>query len=327
MNKPEPVYLLLGPEEGKKNAFVAEIREALTRLLGEPPEEYHYYLFETPMRDVVSLLRNASLFAPQKLVICRGAEEVKKKDDISLLAEYAKKPAADGVLILETAETRIEKKIEDAAGSIGKKIFWELFESDKKSWVVNYFRSRKTHITSEAVELFLELVENTTQEMEREARSLTFFLGENAEVTEKDVETYLYHSKQETVFTLFDAICRRNIEAAFEILTKLLREGEDNPIPVLTSQFRTLLSFSLLLGQNYSVEDASGSLKISGKRRQKTFTDGAHSYTTQELQHIMLLCAGFDEKLRSGMNDIHNRLVEFFLYSVMALKGGNFLQV
>mgnify|MGYP001009878331 FL=1 len=69
MTKTEPVYLLLGPETGLKNAFLGEIRDAAAKSRGEPPEEHRFYAFETPVQDVVSLLRNASLFSSSKLVV------------------------------------------------------------------------------------------------------------------------------------------------------------------------------------------------------------------------------------------------------------------
>jgi DNA polymerase-3 subunit delta len=331
MNKPEALYLLLGPEAGEKNAFIDEVRKALTRLGTNPPEEYRFYSFETPIQEIIALLRNASLFASHKLVIYHGAHDISKKDDITLLAEYAKKPSKENVLLLVSDKTSVEKKVADCAGPAGTKKFFELFENKKKSWVINCFHRHKARINDDAAELFLELVENNTQELEKECRSLCFFLGENAEVTAADIETYLYHSKQETVYSLFDFMCGLDLEGALEILTKLLLESGEDSKPVnllggLLWQFRALLSFSLLLAKNFSPAEAFSQLKIFNNRRnQRVYAAGVKNFSLRELENIIVLCAHFDEELRSVPNEQRNLVIEIFLYCVVARKGVNIL--
>jgi DNA polymerase-3 subunit delta len=331
MNKPGALYLLLGPEVGEKNAFIDEIREALTRLGKSPPEEYRFYSFETPIKDIVVLLRNGSLFAAHRLVIYHGAHDISKKEELTLLAEYAQKPSQEDVLVLVSDRSTVEKKIADCVGPAETKKFFELFEDKKKSWVINCFRRYKARISDDAVELFLGLVENNTQELEKECRSLCFFLGENAEVTAADIETCLYHSKQETVYSLFEFICGLDLEGALEILTKLfLESGEENkPVNLLGGlvwQFRNLLSFSLLLAKNFSPAEAFSRLKIFNSRRnQRVYAAGAKNFSVRELENIVVLCACFEEELRCASAEQRNRAFELFLYCVVARKGINIL--
>lgn len=326
---PAPLYLLLGPETGKKNAFIADIRAALAREAGEALEEYHFYAFETPMQEVVNILRNACLFASRKLVLFSCAEDIRKKDDLVLLAEYAKNPSKDGVLVFTSDGFQVDKKISDCAGANGTRKFWELYDSEKKGWVVNCFQRRKVRIGSDAAELFLELVENTTVEFERECANLCLFKGENSEVTCADIETYLYHSRPETVFSLFQTICALNLEMSLEILGKLLLEGESKPAGLLAGllwQFKNLLEYSRLLAMNTPPEEACARLKITSKRNQRIYREGAKNFSPRQLESIIVLCADFDEELRSGGGgEVHSRLLEFFLYSVMRRKGLNFL--
>ncbi|MDR1932463.1 MAG: DNA polymerase III subunit delta [Spirochaetales bacterium] len=322
---PQPLYLLLGPETGKKNAFIGDIREALT-LGGSPPEEYHFYAFETSIQDVVSLLRNASLFASRKLVIYNGAEDLHKKDELALLAAYAKKPSPDGVLVFVSDTFQTDKKLADCVGAKGTQKFYELFDNEKKGWIINCFARHKARITSGAADLFLDLVENTTTEFERECVNLCLFKGENAEITTADIETYLYHSRQETVYSLFATVCALDLEMSLEILAKLLLEGSSGPVQLLGGlfrQFRSLRSYSQLLSMNIPAADAFASLKIVFKRSQRTHTEGARNFSAAQLDDIINLCADFDEYLRSGGADMHSRLLEIFLYCVIRKKGAN----
>jgi DNA polymerase-3 subunit delta len=332
MNRQEtllPLYLLLGPETGKKNAFIADIRTALADIGGDTPEEYHFYAFETSLQEVVSLLRNASLFTSRKLVLYSGAEVVSKKEDLALLAKYAKKPAKDGILIFTSDTFQVDKKLLDCVGAKGTRKFWELFDNEKKSWVIDSFHRRKVRISPDAAELFLELVENNTAELERECASLCLFKGENSEVTAADIETYLYHSRQETVFSLFRTICSLDFAMSLEILGKLLLEGDSGPVQLLTRllwQFRNLLAYSRLLSSGASSDEAFARLKVTAKRNQRIYSEGAKNFSIAQLENIIVLCADFDEQLRSGGRpELHSQLLELFLYSIICRRGLNFL--
>jgi DNA polymerase-3 subunit delta len=330
MNSPagiEPLYLLLGPETGKKNTFIGEVRAALAQN-GEPPEEYRFYAFETSVHEVVSLLRNASLFASRKLVIYNGAEDIRKKDEFESLAGYAKNPARDGTLIFTSDGFQVDKKLADCVGARGTRKFWELFDSEKKGWVIHAFQSRKVKISPEAAELFLDLVENTTLELEKECAALCLFKGENTEVTPADIEAYLYHSRPETVFSLFETICALDLAMSLEILGKIFLEGKSRPPQLLAGlvwSFRNLLAYARLLAQGTSPAQAQSSLKITSKRNQHTYGEGVKNFSAGDLENILVLCADFDERLHSGGAEMHPRLVELFLYSVICRKGLNFL--
>lgn len=311
-----------------KNAFLQEVRDALKKLHREAPEEYRFYSFETPVQEIVSLLRNASLFSPCKLVLYHGAEEIRKKDDIALLLDYGKNPSKDGVLVLLSDKTAVEKKVQDAFPEGRKKIFWELFDNQKKSWVIGCFKRYNARITSDGADLFLDIVENNTQELERECRNLCLFLGENAEITTKDVETYLYHGKQESVFSLFEAASALDLEGSLAILQKLLLEGESQPVQLLAGllwQFRNLQSLKLLLERNFSLSDAFGRLKITSKRNQRIYADAQKNFTAEELENIVVLFADFDEELRSVRTELQAHLFELFLYCIVVRKGKNIL--
>ncbi|MDR1316857.1 MAG: DNA polymerase III subunit delta [Spirochaetales bacterium] len=331
MNKKklEPLYLLLGPETGNKNTFIADIRGTLTQETGEAPEEYHFYAFETSLQEVVAILRNASLFASRKLVLVSCAEDIRKKDEITLLTGYAKNPSKNSVLIFMSDGFQVDKKISDCVGAKGVQKFWEMFNDKKEGWVRNCFQRRKVTLGPGAAELFLEMVENTTLEMERECAGLCFFKGENSEVTCADIETYLYHSRQETVFSLFQTVCALDLEMSLEILDKLLLEGESGPVQLLSVllwQFKNLLTYIRLLELNTPPDEAFARLNIKQPSR-PMYREGAKNFSQRQLESILVLFADFDEELRSGGGkETQARLMEFFLYSIICRKGLNFLK-
>jgi DNA polymerase-3 subunit delta len=212
-------------------------------------------------------------------------------------------------------------------GAQGTQKFWELFDSEKKGWVIHAFQRHKVKISPEAAGLFLDLVENTTLELERECAALCLFKGENTEVTPADIEAYLYHSRPETVFSLFETICTLDLAMSLEILGKIFLEGKSRPPQLLAGlvwNFRNLLAYARLLAQGIPPAQAQGSLKIA-KRSQLTYGEGIKNFSAGDLENILVLCADFDERLHSGGAEMHTRMMELFLYSVICRKGLNFL--
>jgi DNA polymerase III delta subunit len=115
---------------------------------------------------------------------------------------------------------------------------------------------------------------------------------------------------------------------SLEILGKLLLEGDSGPVQLLTRllwQFRNLLAYSRLLSSGVSSGEAFVRLKVTTRRNQRIYSEGAKNFSTTHLENIIVLCADFDEQLRSGGRpELHSRLLELFLYSIICRKGINF---
>mgnify|MGYP002626811941 CR=1 FL=1 len=83
-----PVYLFCGPELGQRNDAVEAVKAALKKKYGSS-DDFLYYAADTRVEDVVSQLRTESLFTPATCIVLRGAEAIKKKEDISVLINCA----------------------------------------------------------------------------------------------------------------------------------------------------------------------------------------------------------------------------------------------
>ena len=335
-----PAYLLLGPEEGEKSAFVEKVRAALARRVGEEPETHRFYAGETPAAEVVRCLRNLSLFSRHRLVIVSDAEEVKRAEEVGALVEYLAAPAEDATLLLLSTGFAgdIDRKIvgdqrRKTPGAVpfdAQKIFWEMFDNQKQGWVANFFRQRKIGIDPDAVEYLLDMVENNTRDMRVECERLALFFGPGATLTLDNVEHYVYHSKEENVFTLFDRLCERELTAAEETLDRILlsREAEATQLASgLLMQFRRLAGYKRMLAANYESTEAFQKLRIFSKKNQKTYAEGSRRFTGEDLQLIVRLLVQFDERFRSVKADLHELLLRLLVYYIVARAGqGAWLQ-
>src|SRR5574344_1708761 len=84
---PSPVYLFTGPEFGERNDAVQSVKTAMKKKFGQV-DEYLYYASETDFGDVITALQSESLFVPAACIVLRGAELIKGKEDIALLASW-----------------------------------------------------------------------------------------------------------------------------------------------------------------------------------------------------------------------------------------------
>jgi DNA polymerase III subunit delta len=321
-----PVRLLLGPEEGEKSALVATIREGLAARLGEQPEVTRFYAGDATAAQILLCLRNQTLFARHRLVIVANVDAVKRAEEVAQLVEYCGSPAPDATLLLLSPGFAgdIDRKLIAAVPKDAQKIFWEMFENQKQGWVTAFFQKRKIRIEPDAVDYILDMVENNTRDMRTECERLALFFGTDATIDLANVEQYIYHSKEENVFTLFDRICARELAESEEVLEKILLARESDATQLtsgLLMQFRRLAGFKRMQESNYESAEAFTKLRIFSKKNQKTYLEGSRRFTQADIERIVQLLAAFDERFRSVKTDLHALLLHLQVYYIVQKAG------
>lgn len=326
MSKAPGVWLFLGPEEGNKQAQIDKLIAETAARTGAKPEVFRHYAFESRMEDVLLCLQNKSLFASHRIVILGALEEMKKKDEIASCISYIRNPAADATLILVSSEppSGVDRKIAEAVPKANQTVFWEMFDNQKKGWIVNFFRQRKIDADPQAVEEILDLVENNTRDLKAECERLASFVAPAVVLTPEDVVRLLSHNKDENVFTLFEHVCRRDLPSSVDVLDRILLSKESDAIQLgsgLLYQFRRLSSCMRMFADNFDPAEAFQRERISSKKSQKTYTEGSRNFKQEEVDQILLLLSEFDVRFRMFKSDLHGFLLRLLLYYIVA-RGG-----
>ncbi len=318
-----PVYLFTGPERGEKDRAIAEIIGRYSAQSGSKPEIYKFYSFETSVSEIVSLLMNGGLFSEYKFVFLMNIDEI-KKTEIPLLEKYLKNPGEDSTLFLLTESYKSDPRISLSVKKENTRIFWELFENQKISWIQNYFNRNKKKITPEAIEMILELVENRTNDLTLVCDRLLIHLSDTLLITEDEVEAFVSHSKEENVFTLFNYMVKNDFSGSLEVLHTIRLSGENNPVPLLNGllwQYRNLLNLKLMLFEGISEQKAFTQLKIRGKRKQSHYINASKLHSTTEVERIISLIAYYDRESRETGKERWLILMELFIYYTILGKG------
>ena len=326
MNKIEPAYLLLGPEVGKKAEFLDKLKTDLRQKTGDDIEEHHFWPFESQAPEIISLIKNGSLFAGFKLVRVSQAESLSAADRKTYI-EYLKQPSKDAVLVFCSEENRLGRSFINFENTFTKNqkiMFWELFENEKRSWLTGYFKHNNRNIESEAVELILEMVQNNTVALRKECENIILMTGEQQTIGPDDIEEFLFHSREENVFSLFGKMVTGKFTSSLEALQKILDSGEGSSVQLtggLLWQFQRLLDLRILIDANYSIKDAFDRLRIKGRRNQAEYQKGLARYSTTELRNIIMVIADFDSALRQVRSDMERTLLDMLIYACVQKKG------
>ncbi len=322
-------YILAGPEIGRRELFVREIAEGLAAKEGQAAEYSRFYAQDMPPERLVGILRNASLFAPRRLIEYRNAEALSSKQDQEALIAYIKSPAEDAVLLLVTEAYGLAKGLEEAVGSRGKKVFWELRDSEKPTWLRDRLARDRLSADDEAIETVLELVENETAALESACTVLAACFPAEHRLNSENIESALSRSRREDAFSLFDRMVQGDIDSALSVLDALLsdRQSESSQIiAALIWSFRTLERLHRSLAQGLEMENAFRAEKITSKTGQRKFRAALGRYKGEDCTRILKAASETEGLLRAGYPASFTRsFLQLFIRSAMTMKGSGLI--
>lgn len=336
-----PVYLLAGSEIGERNDFSEKLKADVRKRFGAS-DECLLYAADTRMQDVVARLRTESLFCPATVIVLRGAEQIKLKDDIAVLGEWIasvtpsahnKSPAESSVLILVSDAVSVDAKLEKLIPKEHKKIFWELFEERKEEWVRSFFRRNGYTVDADAVSTILDMVENNTEALRNECGRFFLCFPKDHLITSADVEHILAHNREESAFTLFDAMAdaessaQKRFERAVQILQKILLTKNGNAVMLiagLASCFRRLLVWHRMHAGGAYVDDVTMRQNgFSGKTARMQYARAARVWTQGQAAGIVALLARTDMEMRALGTAFVETQLTLMLYAIVIKRGAS----
>ncbi len=321
---PPSVYFFPGPEVGRKRERIEAVAEALERADGEAPERHRFYPYDTEVSQIVSLLRNGSLFSSRRLVVVADAH-VLKASDIKVFKEYISSPSPEAVLIFTTDEgpgsRNYPRGLADALPKGSVEVFWEMFERDKKGWVMRFFREKGFRADPSAVDLLLDVTAGTTDALREACDLLVFSASETRNITEEDVDKILEHGREETVYTLFNRFCRKDLGGVLEAYRKMLHSDPgsvDRVLSLLADPLVRLKDFTSLFRGGLPPEIAAKELGIRGGKRAVTaYTDGARRFSEKELDGALKRLVDLEAWLRTAPRELRAPKTELWFCGIL----------
>jgi len=311
-------YIFLGPEIGKKQDAIDDIRKKLSA--AGSPDEMVFYAGETPAVKIANAVQNHSLFSQSRLFIVKNADQIKKKEETSLVASCMEELESDTVMILVSDEFKLASGLDNCCPAANRKVFYEMFENQKTEWVQSFFRREGRNITPDGVDLILEMVENNTDALRRECSRLMLFLPNDRPVEADDIEKWLSHNREESAFTLFSRIAAGDSPKAIETLHTLLaaKESPQGILAGLTWCFRKLRDYLTLLRKGQA--DNSFELKKIGLSSPKAKSDhmaAARRYNAMAVDICLAITAEYDVLTRSSGTSLESVLMDAYVLKIL----------
>jgi DNA polymerase-3 subunit delta len=315
-----PSFIFLGPELGKKQDAIDAVKKKYPNA-----EESSFYAGETPAGTIADSLQNISLFAQERVVIVKNAELIKKKDEIDLLVSCIKNLDNSTVLILLSDEIKLAAALDEAVPKTNRQIFYEMFEREKSDWVKQFFKREGFNIEDEGVASILELVDNNTASLKRECSRLVYFLPKDRPVKPEDLEKWLAHNREESVFTLFSRIASGDVSKALESVAVMLaaKESAQGILAGLAWCFRKLGDYLALL--NASGGDINSfelkKIGLSSPKARDDYNAAARRYSAEDVEACLALTAEYDILLRSPVAVFENLLMDRYILGLLSQTG------
>lgn len=322
MPKLLPAYLFLGPEQGQKDEAIRELRLQARSQHPGGLDEHRFQAGEDPIERILGALENAALFAEGVFVTLAQAENL-RADESRALAAYLKHPNPSAVLVITSVEYRIDTHLQSAIPKEAQRTFYEMFENHKRSWVLTYFRNRGYSIEPEALDFFLEMVGGTTDQMQSEAERLLLFHPAGQPIDLEVLENYLQHQKEESPFSLFEALLHLRLDQALKIANKILLTGDGQVtglMILLARQWRSLYQFRCGLDAGIPEETLITELKLT-KRQASQFRKSADVLTIDHVRAIYRLTHRYDLRLRQARSEEKKLLLDLYVFQAVEKRG------
>ncbi|MBP5448499.1 MAG: hypothetical protein J6Y01_00105 [Spirochaetales bacterium] len=171
-------------------------------------------------------------------------KETDRKKLIQAIAHAKKQaiPADTYIIMINETNEKIPTAVTNLLSVVQQVVFYEMYDNQKPQWIRSEFQKRGLYIEDGAIEFIVDTVENNKFAFISEIeRICTYYNNQNKDnnaanknvVTRDFIESYLYHSKEETAFSLYSALLAKNAEKALSILDKIFYTEEDNIVPGL----------------------------------------------------------------------------------------------
>lgn len=312
------IYLLLGPEVGQKSDFIRQLYKEIYSL--DPNvEQYKFYPYDSQMSEIIGIIQTPSLFQTKRFLHLASVEDF-DVGQMDRLIQALASLCHDVWVVMSSNQTqaaKVHRKLETVVPEKNKRIFWEMFESRKHEWIHTFFQREGMKISAEAVDRLLSLVENNTQELGVACEALAGYFGDKLAISEEDVNLFIVHSREESVYSLFSYVVQSDLNSACASLTSLALSSEGVGVQTLSRlvwQFRKLMRFKELLDSGMAIELAARQVMILGKNQIELYKRAAQKFSLPRLQEILVYFVEYDTLLRSNYpKNIQKSIVESFV--------------
>lgn len=275
-----------------------------------------YDFDDSNIMDILNEANYVDLFNEKKLIIVSNFSFKKVKDAYEKeLLRYIDN-MNDNVIILKCIDESLDerknitKKLREKCKveEIKKMDYKELHE-----YITNMFVSNNKKITYNQVKEILNRCEyNDDLAINETEKLLLYKLGEDV-ITDDDIDKVVSKSSEKEIFTLSDAVMKKNLKQIFNSYNILIRSGIEPVVLIdnLARQFRTLYQVKILC-KTMDEKEISRKLGLNPYVVKKAH-ENVNNYEEEELINNLYELSNLDIDIKVKGLDKYKVLENFFL--------------
>lgn len=317
-NGPQRLYLLWGPEDYLREAYLDTLKQLC---LPEGEDSFSFKRLNGPELDPIELRQavDAMPFLTERsFVELRGVDLNHLKDAdaiqtvLSDIPDYCTVAFVQGPDFEPDGRMKLLKTIRSFCVELK---FTSQNQSMLTNWIARRFAALGKGIEMEAAQRLIfvsgDLMNRLIPEIEKVAA-----YSKGDKVTVSDVEAVANHIPEAVIFDMTDLISQKKINNAFAVLTELLSDRNNEPIPMLAMlgmQMRRLYAARLAIDQGLGIKYLMECCGIKYDYQANKLLQAARGYTMPQLKQAVELCAEADYRMKSSGLDSKDLFVETVL--------------
>ncbi len=296
--KLKPIYLLHGDE----SYYIDLISDYLEEnVLSDAEKSFNQTVFYGKDADVMSVL-NASkrypMMSDYQLVMVKEAQELKLDKAAEQFQAYCESPLKSTILVLCHKYGKFDKrkkvyKIIKKNGLVFESA--SIYDNKVPAWIEDFIKSRGYHINHTASALLSEYLGNDLSKVANELEKLMLNVAKGQEIGTKEVQDNIGISKEYNVFELQNALSKRDVFKANQIVNYFEANPKANPMVLVMGNLAGY--FTKILKYHY-IKDKSQAAKEMGVNPYflKDYEFAAKNYPLGKTFEVISLLREYDLK-------------------------------
>lgn len=320
--KLKPIYLL----HGEESYYIDLISDFLEQnMLSEAEKGFNQTILygkDTEIMTVLNACKRYPMMSDYQLVLVKEAQELKTDKAEDQFAAYCENPLNSTVLVLCHKYKKFDKrkkayKLIEKAGLIFES--GTIYDNKVPAWIDDFVSSKGYHINPKASALLAEYLGNDLSKVANELEKLMLNVPQAQEINTKEVQDNIGISKEYNVFELQNALSRRDVYKANQIVNYFEANPKANPIVLVMGNLAGY--FTKILKYHY-VADKSQAAKELGVNPYflKDYELAARNYNLGKTFEVISLLREYDLKSKgvdSTGNTEHGELMKELVFKII----------
>ncbi len=257
----KPVYLLHGEEP----YYIDKLSEMLEKsVLTEAEKGFNQTILygkDTDVATILNTVKRYPMMSEFQFVLIKEAQEVKwgkeeedKKSTDPWLA-YLENPLSSTILVICHKYGKFDKRKKTYKAIEKNGVVFEsaaLYDNKIPGWIEDFVRERGFGMHARGALLLAEYLGNDLSKIANELEKLFLNLAPGHEITPEQIQDNIGISKEYNVFELQDALAKRNVIKANQIVDYFGANPKSNPIQMVLGVLNTY--FSKVLKYHYATD-------------------------------------------------------------------------